>query len=98
LEDTYLKEIGQRVAKARIAYGDSQEDLASRLGVSRYTVAKMENGHPGTKLGMLLKAANILGCLETFENCMKLPPDPFKAYDQQQEVKKKRRVGRKKVG
>lgn len=98
LFEVYLKTIGQRIAEQRIDRGDTQEEFGMRLSVSRHTVAKMEQGHPSTKFGLILEAAIILGCLETFDMCMEKPVDPFDLYDQRQKQGKKRRARRKKKG
>lgn len=98
LVEVYLKTIGQRIAEQRIDRGDTQVEFGVRLGVSRHTVAKMEQGHPSTKFGLVLEAAIILGCLETFNECMEKPVDPFELYDQRQKQSKKRRARRKMKG
>jgi len=52
----------ERLYEARAAAGLTQEEVASRAGVSRQTVAKLENGDmEHARVGSLLKVAAELG-------------------------------------
>jgi HTH-type transcriptional regulator / antitoxin HipB len=55
------KELGVLIKQLRRAQGLSQQDLASRIGVSRYWVLHVETGKPTVELGLVLKALNALG-------------------------------------
>ncbi|MBE6473222.1 MAG: helix-turn-helix transcriptional regulator [Coriobacteriaceae bacterium] len=52
----------ERLYEARAAAGLTQQEVASRAGVSRQTVAKIENGKlENTAFGSFLKVASVLG-------------------------------------
>lgn len=50
--------LGQDISAARRTRRFSQEDLAQRAGVSVSTIRRMEDGHPGTALQMLMEGAS----------------------------------------
>ncbi len=53
-----------RAGRRRRFPADTQGDFARRVGVSRYTYQKMEQGDPRVSLGSYLRAADLLGILE----------------------------------
>lgn len=53
-------DIGALVRAGRIARGLKQDDLASRLGVSRWWVNEFEKGKPTARLDLVLRALNEL--------------------------------------
>lgn len=54
--------MGNRVREYRIKRGLSQEELARRAGVSRYTIINIENEHEfQTKVATLERIASALG-------------------------------------
>lgn len=56
------KEIGQRLAALRKAKGLSQEDLAKLIGISRPSLAQMEQGNRGMDVLELVKICETLQC------------------------------------
>ena len=56
-----LKTLGMLIRAARIERGMSQDELAERLGVSRYTVMGIEKGDPKVAGGSLIEAAVNVG-------------------------------------
>ena len=56
---------------------DDQQTFARRLGVSRETLRKMEQGDPGVAFGRYLQAAELLDCLESFRGLFELEQDLF---------------------
>jgi len=52
--------IGERLKKARIAAGLTQETLAVYLGISASAISQFENGKKSPRLNMFLKIVNIL--------------------------------------
>lgn len=76
-EETLLEEIGQRLRAARIKKGDIQKEFGARLGVSRNTVSKMEQGDPAVAIGRWLAAAGHLGVLNTFGKCLEMSVAPL---------------------
>lgn len=61
-EPTEDERIGARITAHRERFGWSQEELAKRAEVSRYTVCQYENGNVGHKVDTLRKIAAAIGC------------------------------------
>jgi transcriptional regulator with XRE-family HTH domain len=59
-----LARLGRTVRLARLRRNLSQDDFASRMGVSRSSVIALEKGAPGIALGILIKALTVLGYTE----------------------------------
>ena len=98
-EQSTIEQLGEALKKARLAAGQTHEELAARIGVSRWTVSQMEKGNPGVALAAWIKAASLLGLLDTFNGVLVPPPDPFKEYDAAQKMREdllKARVRKKK--
>lgn len=55
------KELGLLLRDRRRAMGLSQQDLASRLGVSRSWLIDVEHGKPRTAIGLVLRALRAVG-------------------------------------
>jgi len=49
--------LGHRLRQSRIKHNESQLIFAQRIGVSRQTYAKMENGHLTTPIGLWINAS-----------------------------------------
>ena len=84
--DDIIRRMGLQMRKARQLKKDRQKDLAARMGVSRLTVMKMEKG--GAEAGRVplatwLAAAEHLDLLDTWQETMTVPADPFEEYDRQ---------------
>lgn len=79
-----LASLGFRLRKGRITLQDTQEEFGARIGVSRHTIIKMEQGNPNTSLGDWLKASSILSLLDSWNEVLQAPVDPFEEYDQKQ--------------
>jgi transcriptional regulator with XRE-family HTH domain len=54
-----LQHFGENLKLARLRRKLSSEQVAERAGVSRATLVKMEQGHPGVGLGHVLKVFNL---------------------------------------
>ena len=59
-----LTRLGRNIRTARLRRNWRLEDLAARMGVSRFTVADVEKGKPGTSAAAYLGALWALGLLE----------------------------------
>lgn len=59
-----LKRLGRNIRTARLRRRLRIEDVADKLGVSRYTVADLEKGKPGTSVAAYAGALWALGLLE----------------------------------
>ena len=80
-EKKTIEQLGVALKKARLEAGQSHEELAARIGVSRWTVSQMEKGHPGVSLAAWVRAGSLLGLLDTFKGVLAPPANPFKEYD-----------------
>lgn len=59
-----LTKLGRYIREARLSRGLRIQDVADRLGVSRFTMADVEKGKPGTSAGAYVGALWVLGLLE----------------------------------
>jgi DNA-binding XRE family transcriptional regulator len=93
-KSSLLKKLGRRLKQARILKRETQEDLGVRIGVSRQVIARMEKGDSSTQFDNWLNASEILGLLQTWDNVLLWPEDPFDKFDrktkEEQEFNKKR--------
>ena len=62
-----LKKVGSNIKIARLRRKLRIEDVAQRLGVSRFTVADVEKGKPGASMAAYAGALWALGLLEGLE-------------------------------
>jgi transcriptional regulator with XRE-family HTH domain len=84
-----LKELGNRLRTSRLARNESQELFASRLGISRQSYSKMEQGLPSTSIGHWLEACHILGKLESWHSVLAEDKNLFDQFEERS-VKRKR--------
>lgn len=56
-----LESVGEQIKLARLRRKLSSEQVAERAGINRGTLAKIENGYPGTLIGNLLNVLKALG-------------------------------------
>ena len=59
-----LQRLGRNIRTARLRRRWRLEDVAERMGVSRFTVADVERGKPGTSIAAYLGALWVLGLLD----------------------------------
>jgi transcriptional regulator with XRE-family HTH domain len=59
--------LGRNIRTARLRRRWRLEDVAERMGVSRFTVADVERGKPGTSIAAYLGALWVLGLLDQLE-------------------------------
>ncbi|MFN3686717.1 helix-turn-helix domain-containing protein [Salinarimonas sp.] len=59
-----LRRLGRNIRTARLRRKLRIEDLAARIGTSRYTVADLEKGKPGTSVAAYFGALWALGLLD----------------------------------
>ena len=62
-----LEQLGRNIRTARLRRRWRLEDVAERLGVSRFTVADVERGKPGTSIAAYTGALWVLGLLDQLE-------------------------------
>jgi transcriptional regulator with XRE-family HTH domain len=66
-EEVVLRELGERLARARLEHDLTQAELADKAGVSKRTVERLESGEVATQLSGLLRVCRGLGLLERFD-------------------------------
>ena len=59
-----IKRLGRNIRTARLRRKLRIEDVADRIGASRFTVADLEKGKPGTSIAAYLGALWALGLLD----------------------------------
>ena len=62
-----LTALGHRLRRARLRRNESQDMMAKRTGTTRTTQQRLESGHPGTALGVLVNTLYVLGLLDTLD-------------------------------
>jgi DNA-binding XRE family transcriptional regulator len=58
---TIISQLGERIRIARKRRAITMEDMASRMFVTRKTLARLENGNPGVSLAVFASALWVLG-------------------------------------
>ncbi len=58
---TVSREVGHRIARARLYAGLTQLQLAAKIGVVRQTIQEWENGHTSVSVDRLFQVAEALG-------------------------------------
>lgn len=90
-EGILLQRLAQRLRQARLQRNESQEVFAARLGLSRQSYSKMENGAATTPIGVWLAASALLGRLTTWEGVLAEQENLFERYERQKNVRKRAR-------
>jgi len=74
--ESILIELGNRLASERLRQGSTQAALASRSGVSKRTIERIESGHSAQfgSVISLLRALSLLDRLEQLTPLDQLPP------------------------
>ena len=86
-----LGRIGENIKRARIRRRWSKQELATRIGVERRTIARLENGSPGITAGVMFSALWVLGLEETTKDIAAPELDNAGAFhDKQREPKRVR--------
>lgn len=84
-----LVQLGSRIRTARMRRQWSKAGLASRVGVERRTIARLENGDPGVALGVFLSALDVFGLLDTTAQAVAPEADSVGAFLEQQRQPKR---------
>lgn len=89
--------LGKQIKLARVSRRMSEIELASRAGIARSTLQKIEQGNPGVEIGLVFEAA-ILAGLPLFEpEASTLAPKIERLDDKLVLLPKSVRVRRKEV-
>ena len=95
-EEVVLRELGERLARARLERDFTQAELAEKAGVSKRTVERLESGEVATQLSGLLRVCRALGLLEHFDALLpEAVPGPMARL--KQKGRERQRAKRKKV-
>ena len=62
-----IAQLGQRIRVARIRRGWSVADLAAKAGINRNTLTALEQGRPGTAIGVCIAVLWALGLDKTLD-------------------------------
>ena len=84
-----VKDIGKGIKQMRLNKNLSQEELASRSGLGRVTISKMENGRAATLLTLVqvLRALERLEILDVFKEEPEISPIQLLKLQEQQRKK-----------
>ncbi len=86
-EQNIVIRMGKSLHTARINAGQTQDDLAARVGVTRWTIAAMENGDPKVSLAAWIRVSGLLGIISSWDSVCSEEEDPFARYDREQTEK-----------
>src|SRR5258708_4014753 len=91
-----LRELGERLTKARLARNLTQADVAEKAGVSKRTIERLESGEVATQLSGFVRVCRALGLIERIDTFIPEPiPSPIAQLKMQ--GKNRRRASRKKA-
>ena len=91
-----LEQLGRRLKAARLARNESQELFAKRIGLTRQSYSRMEQGEGRTMLGNWLQASSILGRLDDWQELLVEKEDLFARFEQLKNPRQ--RAGSKRKG
>ena len=83
-KETISHAMGDRLRQLRIRQNESQVIFAQRVGVSRQTYAKMENGNSSTPISLWIEASILLSHADDWTQIFKDHRSLFDQYDEQQ--------------
>jgi transcriptional regulator with XRE-family HTH domain len=66
-DDAVLRELGLRLAAARLARDLTQAELAEEAGVSKRTLERLETGQAATQLSGFVRVCRALGLLDRLD-------------------------------
>jgi transcriptional regulator with XRE-family HTH domain len=96
-DQSIMKELGERLASARIEHNLTQAALAEQAGVAKRTVERLESGQVATQLSGFLRVCRALSLLDRLDTLLPVhEPGPM-AQLKQQNRKRRRATGKKTV-
>ena len=66
-DEAMLRELGGRLASARLAANLTQAKLAEEAGVSKRTIERLESGEVASRLSALVRVCRVLGLLDRLD-------------------------------
>jgi transcriptional regulator with XRE-family HTH domain len=94
-DDAVLRDLGERLASARLARNLTQAALAEQAGVAKRTVERLESGEVATQLSGFLRVCRALGLLERFDALIPEPSVSPMAQLKLQGRKRQRAAGKR---
>ena len=95
-DEAILRELGSRLAAARLDRNLTQIQLAEEAGVSKSTLQRLESGEVATQLSGFLRVCRVLDLLERFEALLPEPTLSPIAQLKQQGRRRRQRAKRSK--
>lgn len=90
-DEALIRELGGRLAAARIERELTQAALAEQAGVSKRTLERLESGQVATQLSSLLRVCRVLGLIERFDALLP-PPGASPIAQLKQQDRRRQRV------
>ncbi len=94
-DESFLRELGERLTGARLEANMTQATLAEQAGVAKRTVERLESGEVATQLSGFLRVCRALGLAERFDMLIPEPTMSPIAQLKLQGRKRQRASGRK---
>ena len=69
-DEAVLRELGHRLASARLASNLTQAELAQEAGVSKRTIERLESGEVASRLSALVRVCRVLGLLDRLDTLL----------------------------
>ena len=94
-DEAVLRELGSRLAAARVERNLSQASLAQKAGVGKRTLERLEHGEVGVQLSSFVRVCRALGLLERLDVLVaEVVPSPIEALKLQGKKKRSRAARR----
>lgn len=98
-DEALLRELGARIAAARLARNLTQAALATQAGISKRTVERLEAGAVAAQLSALIRICRVLGLIERFELLLpETAPGPLAQLELQNRRRQRASSARKAEG
>ena len=94
-DESVLRELGERLAAARVARDLTQAELAAEAGVSKRTLERLESGQVATQLSGFIRVCRALGVLDRFDALIPAATTSPLAELKQRSKRRQRASGRK---
>jgi transcriptional regulator with XRE-family HTH domain len=89
-----IRQIGKRIRIARLRRNLTMEEMASRMYITRKTLARLEKGEPGVSLAVLASALWVLGLDESLQNIADLARDTVGLFHERKKLPKRAGTGK----
>lgn len=96
-DEAVFKELGDRLAKARLDQNLTQAALATEAGISKRMLERLESGAVSPQLSAFVRICRVLGLAERLDLLIP-PPEPSPVAQLKMIDKKRRRASGKRAG